>query len=152
MQSSQDKLPKEKPKLPNKQQTSRTGPLEVRAHKTQVLYCHQASRIPNPTLRDGFGWRTHRSIARRWRCHSLRARPLSRMASSVKGQRAIRVSGLRTSKEQQELPTVPLSSTTTRRKEMVKLTAGRFGSTIAAILQPIWIFSYPGWIRCRVKP
>jgi hypothetical protein len=59
------------------------------------------------------------------------------MASSVKGQRAIRVSGLRTGKEQQELPTVPLSSTTRRRKEMVKLTAERFGSTIAAILQRI---------------
>lgn len=117
-------------KLPNR--TSR-----VRPHKTQLLYCHQASRIPNPTLRDGFGWRTHRSIARRWRCHRLRARPLSRMSSSVKGQRAIRVSGLRTGKEQQELPTVPLSSTTTRRKEMVKLTAERFGSTIAAILQRI---------------
>ncbi len=126
------KAPEQTTNLPNR--TSR-----VRPHKTQVLYCHQASRIPNPTLREGLGRLTHRSIARRWRCHRLRACPLSRAASasSVKGQRAIRVSSLRTSKEQQELPTVPLNSMTTRRKEMVKLTAERFGSTIPAILQRI---------------
>ncbi len=94
------KAPEQTTNLPNS--TSR-----VRPHKTQVFYCHQASRITNPTLKDGFGWRTHRSIARRWRCHRLRARPLSRMASSVKSQRAIRVSGLRTSKEKQELATAP---------------------------------------------
>jgi hypothetical protein len=128
--SKRTKAPEQTTNLPNR--TSR-----VRPHKTQVLYCHQASRNPNPTLREGLGRLTHRSIARRWRCHRLRACPLSRAASasSVKGQRAIRVSGLRTSKERQEF--VPLNSMTTRRKEMVKLTAERFGSTIPAILQRI---------------